>query len=174
MKYLTVFLLVILSTTHYSTALNAHEQKPDKSKKLSNHWLLDEKDQSKRLQKLETYLRGFDQPMLEVGQRFKRLHQALVDNNSQLAVYQWKKIKKTIENGYMKRPKRKKNAQLIFLNNHWQEILNDFKSANPAVSWQGFQKAQAACMACHAAEGVPFMNNQPVFRLKIYDKQDDR
>jgi len=162
----TIFMIMLTSPL-----LNAQTQTPPvksvpSQKPLSNHWLLDESDPQVRLQKLEKYLRGFDQPMLEVGQRFKRLHQALLDSNSELAVYQWKKIKKTIENGYMKRPKRKKNAQMIFLNQHWVTILQDFKSKDPQIAWKGFQEAQAACMACHAAEGVPFMNNQPVFRLK--------
>lgn len=170
MKYALTFILVILSLAFNTSQAGSHE----KQDKISDHWLLDEKDQTKRLQKLEKYLRGFDQPMLEVGQRFKRLHQALVDDNHQLAVYQWKKIKKTIENGYMKRPKREKNSKLIFLNDHWKEILKDFENPDITVSWQGFQKAQAACMACHAAEGVAFMNNQPVFKLNIYDKSKKR
>lgn len=164
----TIITALCIACTLVPNSVAISKERPTNPTK-SNHWLLDEKDPQKRLQKLEKYLRGFDQPMLEVGQRFKRLHQALVDNNHELAVYQWKKIKKTIENGYMKRPKREKNAKLIFLNEHWKEILKDFETPNSAVSWQGFQKAQAACMACHAAEGVAFMNNQPVFRLKIYD-----
>ena len=38
-------------------------------------------------------------PMLEVGQRYASLHQALKDNNFELASYHWKKIKQTIKNG---------------------------------------------------------------------------
>ena len=57
-----ILVLAILCQTGVAWAT----EKP-KDNKLSNHWLLDEKDQTKRLEKLEKYLRGFDQPMLEVA-----------------------------------------------------------------------------------------------------------
>ncbi|WDE06152.1 hypothetical protein SG34_004260 [Thalassomonas viridans] len=143
----------------------AWAQETAKVNPFSNHWLLDEKDEDKRTRKLEKYLRGFDQPMLEVGQRYSSIHQALKDNNFELASYHWKKIRQTIKNGLMKRPARKKNAELILFNNTWQQVFNDFQSHDISRAWQGFDKATSACLSCHAAEKVNFVNNQPLFRL---------
>lgn len=36
----------------------------------SNRWLSDAPDEQARLERLERYLRGFDQPMWEVGERY--------------------------------------------------------------------------------------------------------
>ena len=132
----------------------------------SKHWLLNEKDYEKRTIKLEKYLRGFDQPMLEVGQRYASMQQALQDKNYDFANYQWKKIKKTINNGLMKRPARSKNAHAILLNITWDEVSNDIASKNEQRARHGFSKARAACIACHIAENMAYINNQPLFKIK--------
>lgn len=135
----------------------------------SNGWLTGEQDESTRLKKLEKYLRGFDQPMLETGQRFESIYQAISDKNYDLAVYQWKKVRTTIENGLMKRPKREKNAKLLLLDSVWADVLQDFKSKDEKRAQFGFTKAKAACMSCHLAENKGFINGQPMFKLG--DKQ---
>ncbi|MEZ9199604.1 hypothetical protein [Shewanella sp. 10N.286.54.B9] len=38
-----------------------------------------------------------------------------------------------------------------------------FASMDIDKAQQGVVKAKAACMACHAAENVAFINNQPLF-----------
>lgn len=133
------------------------------SEKVSKHWLIDAPDDSTRTQRLEKYLRGFDQPMWEVGERYNVILQAIEDKNYELASYHWEKIKTTINNGLMKRPARKQNADAILLSNAWQLIADDFASKDEKRAQAGLLKAKAACMACHQAEGVGFMNNQPLF-----------
>ena len=34
----------------------------------------------------------------------------------------------------------------------------------PCEAWAAFAQVRAGCMACHEAEKVAFMNNQPLFR----------
>lgn len=34
----------------------------------------------------------------------------------------------------------------------------------PEWAWAGFELARNACMSCHEAENVAFMNKQPLFR----------
>ena len=153
--------LIICSMALIAHSANYHQ---DSS---SIHWLLNETDLTKRTLKLEQYLRGFDQPMLEVGQRYQSLYQALKDNNYDFANYQWKKIRTTIKNGIMKRPKRAENAKSMLLNSAWAEINNDFNSKNKQQAWSGFKKATSICMACHIAEKVEFVNIQPMFRLDL-------
>lgn len=130
-------------------------------------WLLEADTDEKRFQLVQKYLRGFDQPMWEVGERYQSMYTALSRENPELATYHWEKIRTTIENGIMKRPKRGRNAKVLFLETAWPHVLSDLKSGDLIKAKQGFNKAKAACMACHAAEQVGYMNNQPLFDLSF-------
>jgi mono/diheme cytochrome c family protein len=129
-----------------------------------NDWLLNAPSDEDRFKKLQTFLRGFDQPMWEVGERYQRVYDALGDGNYDLAEYHWEKIKITIQTGYMKRPKRQPNADAMFVQNVYDPILAAIKSKDAAKAWDGFDLGRQACMACHVAEQVGFMNEQPLFR----------
>lgn len=159
MKHLVLASILSILVVVFSASSMADEQKKPTG------WLSEAESDEKRFQLLQKYLRGFDQPMWEVGERYQSMHTALTRNNPELATYQWEKIRTTIENGIMKRPKRGKNAKAIFLETAWHDVLSDLKSGDLAKAKQGFNKAKAACMACHAAEQVGYMNNQPVFDL---------
>lgn len=130
-----------------------------------NDWLLAAEDEEARNRLIQQQFRGFDQPMWEVGERYARLHEALERQNTDLAVYHWEKIRTSIENGIAKRPARRANAEQFLLNDTWQEVDADLRSGEPARAWRGFKRAKAACAACHQAEDVAYMNNQPVFDL---------
>ncbi|WP_261841733.1 hypothetical protein [Aliamphritea ceti] len=126
-------------------------------------WVSGAPDQLTKDKRLEKYLRGFDQPMWEVGERYDRMEQALIDENYELAQYHWKKIKITLENGLMKRPGRRANAEAILLNSTWAKVNDALATEDPAIVKAGFQQAKNACMACHAAERVAYMNDHPLF-----------
>jgi mono/diheme cytochrome c family protein len=102
--------------------------------------------------------------MWEVGERYARIHKALDHGNYALAQYHWDKIRATIQNGYLKRPGRRKNADAILLDAVWPAVAGKLDSGDAADAWDGFEQARAACMACHVAEAVGFMNDQPLFR----------
>lgn len=93
-----------------------------------NDWLLNAPDDIARFKLLQTYLRGFDQPMWEVGERYQSTYDALADKNYELAEYHWDKIKATIVNGYLKRPKRQDNADAMFVKNIWDDVNKAFLS----------------------------------------------
>jgi mono/diheme cytochrome c family protein len=131
----------------------------------SNQWLTGPANHEERFERLESYLRGFDQPMWEVGERYEKIHAALLRNNHALAAYHWIKIKVTIENGIVKRPARGANAQTFLLSEAWARVLSAFESDDATEAWQGFARARSACIACHDAEGVAFVNNQAMFEL---------
>ncbi|MCE3257299.1 MAG: hypothetical protein K0Q64_1382 [Nitrobacter vulgaris] len=130
-----------------------------------NDWLVAAPDDAARFALLQRQLRGFDQPMWEVGERFERVHAALKRGNYPLATYHWEKLRTTIENGIVKRPKRRENAEAMFLKPVWEGVDADLKSDDAARAWAGFERAKAACRSCHQAEQVPFLNDQPVFDL---------
>jgi len=130
-------------------------------------WLTGAPDEATRNERLERYLRGFDQPMWEVGERYRHVEQALQDENWALAQYHWKKIRRTIEGGLMKRPARRANAELLFLGKPWDDLNVALESGDPLRISPAFAQAKGACMACHAAENVAFMNDQPLFRSAL-------
>ena len=135
------------------------------SEKKSPDWLTGAGSDAERFELLQKYLRGFDQPMWEVGERFRSIHEALSRDNYELAAYHWEKIRITIQNGYLKRPARKANAEAILLNSTWAEVKAAFDTKHADTAWAGFEKARHACMTCHTAESVPYMSNQPLFDL---------
>lgn len=148
-------------------ALSACSSEPEHAAEPTspNDWLLSARDDSARFELLQQQLRGFDQPMWEVGERFERLHGALLRGNHALAAYHWEKIKVTIETGMAKRPKRAANAKALLLDPVWADVDAALKSNDTGKAWAAFDRAKAACMACHVAEKVEFMNDQPVFDL---------
>ena len=139
----------------------------------SRGWLLEPKTEDARFERLQTYLGGFSSAMRETGQRYDSIYDALSRDNPELARYHWSKIRQTIEQGIIKRPARAANAKAILLDTTWAQVDTAFASGNPAIAWQGYEQAKAACMACHVAEKVSFMNQQPVFERAVPDLAAD-
>jgi hypothetical protein len=151
-----VLVFVILTTGFWAIA-----QEPQKQ---SDDWLLDANDDPERFKLIQQMFGGFSAAMQIVGERYERTYDAIADKNYDLAKYHWKKIKEAIELGYLRQPARKANAVSLFLKDPWISGWEGFDSKVQAKSKEGFLTARLGCMACHIAEKVPFMNNQPMFR----------
>lgn len=135
--------------------------------KPSDNWLLDAKDDTERFKRIQQMFGGFSLSMQLVGERYDRTYDAIADGNYDLAAYHWKKIKETIELGYLRRPAREANAVAIFLKGPWVSASEAIASKDKVAAKKQFLLARAACMACHVAEKVPFMNDQPKFRKTV-------
>ncbi len=159
-----IIALVVFS--HGSWAQAPEEQATSKK------WITEAASDPERFQRIEKYLRGFDQPMWEVGERYEKLYAALLRGNLELASYHWAKIKLTIENGTMKRPARRASADAFFLAGTWDSVNEALESGDAATAWRGFEKARAYCIKCHEAEGVGYMNDQAIF-TDLMPKQVD-
>lgn len=133
------------------------------SEPISEGWLGSAPSDAERFRELERYLGGFSSAMWETGQRYEHVHQALLDDNFELAAYHWDKIGDAIRNGYRKRPARQANSDAIFLDAVWERVLTEFEAGEAEAAWAAFEQGRAACKACHEAEDVPFMNDQPMF-----------
>lgn len=127
-------------------------------------WLTGEADHAARFDRLESYLGGFSSAMWETGYRYQNVYDAIASENPQLADYHWQKIRGAIENGYMKRPGRQANADAMFLDNAWGELAGVLETGDQAAMEGAFLAAREACMACHVAEDVPFINDMPLLR----------
>ncbi|MCH8544939.1 MAG: hypothetical protein LAT61_15355 [Alcanivorax sp.] len=141
---------------------------------LGDGWLLEQDSHAARFEQLESYLGGFSSAMWETGHRYDIVYAAIADGNYALADYHWQKIRSAIRNGYTKRPARQANADALFLDGAWGELASALETAkesakenengNGAEVRDAFMVARSACMACHVAEDVPFMNDQKMFR----------
>ena len=129
----------------------------------SSEWLMDTNSTKDKFKKIQTQFRGFDLAMVEVGYRFNSFYFALKDKNYPLANYQFDKIKKAIENGTVRRPKRKNNSQVMFLDNQYKKMKQAIESNSSKQIWQEFNNTKVSCNACHTAENVPF--------IKVIDPQ---
>lgn len=157
---------ISLTALIFSLVIAAAEVSQSRAEELTqNDWLLRAESDEARFRLIQRQMRGFDQPMWEVGERFERLHDALKRQNYELAVYHWDKIKTSIENGVAKRPARGESARNLFLGEPWNEVRAGLISADRKRAWDAFDKAREACQSCHQAEKVGFMNQQAVFDL---------
>ncbi len=139
----------------------AMAQEPPKQ---SDNWLLDAKDDTERFKRIQQMFGGFSAAMQIVGERYDRTYDAITDGNHDLASYHWKKIKEAIELGYLRRPAREANSVALFLKGPWASAGEAIASKEMEKAKESFLAARSACLACHVAEKVPFMNDQPKFR----------
>ena len=106
--------------------------------------------------------------IVEVGYRFNSFYFAIKDKNYDLAHYQLDKIKKAIENGIQRRPKRKKNSEVMFLKTQYRTMKKALKTKNSQQILQEYINTKNRCNACHIAEKVPFINViDPTHRLQV-------
>jgi hypothetical protein len=136
----------------------------EQAAKVSDNWLLDAKDDTERFQRIQQMFGGFSMAMQIVGERYDRTYDAITDGNFDLANYHWKKIKEAIELGTLRRPGRAANAEALFLKGPWGAVSEALAAKNKVKAREQFLLARSACLACHVAEKVPFMNDQPRFR----------
>jgi len=146
MRLMTILLLLSFS------ALFAENNYSTKS-----NWLLETKGDEQKFKAIQKQLRGFDLAMVEVGYRFNSFYFAIEDKNYDLAYYQFDKIKKAIENGIQRRPKRKKNSETMFLTTQYKAMKRALSSKNSQLIQKEYSNTKQLCNACHIAERVPFI-----------------
>lgn len=120
--------------------------------------------EQEKLETIENQFRGFDMAMVETGYRYQELYWAGQDENWKYADYQIEKIRKAIENGLERRPKRAKSAE-HFLTVALPEMEKALKKRDTVVFNKNFQMLTNSCISCHAMEKVPhFTVKKPLYR----------
>lgn len=122
-----------------------------------SEWLMDTNTTQQKFKAIQTQFRGFDLAMVEVGYRFNSFYFAIQDKNYDLAQYQWDKIKKAIENGIIRRPKRAQNAKTMFLDTQYKTMSDALKKKDAKAVEKEYVVTKNLCNACHVAEKVPFI-----------------
>ena len=149
-----VLLLVIFITT---ACQNKSQEQPQGS------WITG--SGQNQIETIEKQFRGFDMAMVETGYRYVELYWAGKDQNWEYASYQLQKIRKTINNGLERRPKRAKSAT-NFLNTTLPEMEKAIQSQDSVTFAKNFHKLTISCNTCHELEKLTFFNvKEPVYRV---------
>tara|TARA_B100000678_G_scaffold290693_1_gene304318 strand:- start:3184 stop:3660 length:477 start_codon:yes stop_codon:yes gene_type:complete len=120
--------------------------------------------EQEKIETIENQFRGFDMAMVETGYRYQELYWAGQDENWEYADYQIEKIRKAIENGLKRRPKRAKSAE-HFLTVAIPEMEKALEKRDTLVFNKNFQIFTNNCISCHAMEKVPsFTIKKPLYR----------
>lgn len=112
-------------------------------------------DESEKFEKIAGQLRGFDMAMVEVGYRYQELFWAGNDGNWDYARYQTEKIRTALENGFQRKPKRKKSAT-HFMSYVLPQMEKAIDSRDTAVFNEAIGMLTSHCNSCHTMEKVPF------------------
>jgi len=130
----------------------------------SANWLLDAKDDRERFRRIQIYAGGTHEQMWQIGYRYEQVYQAILDENWELGLHHWGKLRDVLNVALMKRPNRTPNAEALFLDSIWEQLRNALQSGEAASIREAFLMERETCMACHVAEQMPFLNDTPVFR----------
>ncbi len=131
----------------------------------SRNWLRDANDDAERLRRIELSAGAGDLEMQDIAHRLEELHAAIEQQNGYMGIYQLGKSRGLMIVAAINRPARTQNLEEIFLDSGVYRSLHEALSAkNGDQARVEFQKARLACMACHVAEKIAFINASSVFK----------
>jgi hypothetical protein len=134
------------------------------SKPPSRNWLRDADDDAERFRRIELWAAAGDQEMHEIAARMRELHAAIQRESWDMAIFQLEKTRGRLIVAMTKRPVRTQNMEALFFDSGVYKNLHDaLTSKDGQRARTEFMRTRAACMACHAAEKVPFINESTVF-----------
>jgi hypothetical protein len=130
----------------------------------SANWLLDAKDDQERFRRIQIYAGGTHEQMWQIGYRYQQVYQAIIDENWELGLHHWTKLRDVLNVALMKRPNRTPNAEALFLDDTWSQLEDALERRDADDIRRVFLMERETCMACHVAEQMPFLNDAPIFR----------
>jgi hypothetical protein len=135
------------------------------TKPASRKWLLDANDDAERMRRIELWAGAGDIEMQDIAHRLEELHSAIQTQNWDLGIYHLEKIRGRMIVAGIKRPTRTQNLEAVFLDSGVYQAMHEaLSSKNPDQARAAFQNTRQACMACHVAEKLGFINASDVFR----------
>jgi hypothetical protein len=96
--------------------------------------------------------------MFEVNYRYIEMYFGAIEGNWDYALYTGEKIAWALMNGYERRPKRRANAEEIFLKGAYPAVLDAIRKKDLLQFKKSFDEMRTTCNACHTAEKVPFIH----------------
>lgn len=88
----------------------------------SANWLLDAKDDQERFRRIQIFAGGTYEQMWQIGYRYQQVYHAIADENWELGLHHWTKLRDVFNVALMKRPNRTLNAEAMFLDTAWKQL----------------------------------------------------
>jgi hypothetical protein len=110
-----------------------------------------------RARAVERQLRGMPTAMAEVAYRYTEMYFGGIDGNWDYAAHMAQELRAALEAGLERRPRHRKSAEAIFLKGALPSMAEAITRKDVELFRQRVETLRAACTACHAAEGVPFI-----------------
>ncbi|MEX2500921.1 MAG: hypothetical protein WD336_00985 [Trueperaceae bacterium] len=126
-------------------------------------WLLGAADDTERWSRIQGMFGGFAPAMREVRHYYEGAYESIADDNLELAQWNWGRIERSMQDGFMRRPGRQANGDAIFLDTAWVAVDEALEAGDRPAAQEAFLQARNACIACHVAEGRPYFNDQRLF-----------
>ena len=142
------------------------------AKRPGANWLLDAKDDQERFRRIQIHAGGTDQQMWQIGYRYEQVYHAINDQNWELGLHHWGKLRSVLDVALMKRPNRTPNAEALFLDTAWKPLADALRAQDAGQAREAFLTSRKACMSCHVAEEMPFLNDMPIFRNSAHFQRD--
>lgn len=131
----------------------------------SRNWLRDANDEPERMRRIEMWAGAGDLEMQDIAHRMEELHAAIQAESWDMGIYQLEKIRGRMTVAGIKRPTRTQNMEAIFLDSGVYQSMHDaLKAKDGAQARVEFLRTRDACMACHVAEKIGFINGSAVFQ----------
>jgi hypothetical protein len=135
------------------------------SKPPSRRWLLDANDDAERMRRLELWGGAGDLEMQDISHRLEELHSAIQKESWDLGIYHLEKLRGRMLVAAIKRPARTQNLEEVFLDSGIYTAMHSaLTSKNADRARTTFEDTRKACMACHTAEKLAFINDSTVFK----------
>ena len=83
------------------------------------------------------------------------------------ALFNWDGIDGSLSRGLVRRPDRTEPAE-AFLYAIFDQVMEDFESEDLVRARAGFMTARDACMGCHVASDLAYINDQRMFRNLVF------
>jgi len=110
-----------------------------------------------RMRAIERQFDGFAPAMADVAYRYVELYFGGIDGNWDYAAHMIEEMKITIANGLERRPQYRGHAETLLLKGALPPVIDAIQRKDTALFKARIEALRAACTACHAAEGVPFI-----------------
>ncbi len=131
----------------------------------SRNWLRDANDDTERMRRIELWGAAGDLEMQDIAHRMEELHAAIQAESWDMGIYQLEKIRGRMIVAAIKRPTRTQNMEAMFLDSGvYQSLHAALKAKDGVQARSGFMQARDACMGCHIAEKIGFINGSAVFK----------
>ncbi len=136
---------------------------------LGEGWLLGAPDDAARFRLLQSDAGGSGRTMFEMSVRYERIYDAIAYGNLEVAAHYWSSIRGSLRSGIVRRPDRAETANAFILDTLYERVNVELESGDIVRARAVFMEIRGACMGCHVANDLSYLNDQPLFINTVFN-----